>query len=1031
MDPNRQPYFPPPPGQPGIPPPFPPRPTDTATVGPYPVYSHGPFQPAHTAQSSQSVGNRSQHMYQPAYGAHPYHQGPSNSQNYSSGLTNRPGPTSHNLHSNISLPLNQPYSPPATYAHPSQGPAAAQSPSLSSALQQATSLFSDSQKVVQSCQDFKSKAKAKFTQYLSQTVTLSQSSYSPQAQYAQNYNHEFTTLPLSTTPVHTPGVQYHHSQPPQYQREDKKEAPATQPVQSTSYYPTPPQEQASPNISSPRPDAVTQQQDQHGQQAQQDPAAHDHVTKAQYVLEDNPFVALSSHATPHRDESSETAGLQQCASAVSPATCIPLVTSQKQPAGSQLHVYHGQEAAPRPLQVAQEPERRTALESHSSSSVKEIGINDSPTAQLSSRDSVASTPQSQVPTTVMDEISTQMGKVSVHEAPPLQSLHLGPGDEDYHEYKRAIPRVTDDGKPNTVAWECPEEREVEYETDWYHLPDIPSFLVCTHCLEMCLAHTPLESSFKRTREPRGRCRFNVPRITRLLLPECLERGNVTPLREFITARLDIQDCKGPSGADASAGIKWFKPLDDRLEGFISCEACYEDVVLATSFRHNFVPHDSPQPSDYIWACDICLPFINRSIVKFAKTGVDAWNDWVQVTAKHIALPDCDKGPVSSSSRRWMRLRGQRFPDFTICEKCFEQHVALTVLGKDFESIPHEPSVTGLDWMDVALGHRATEPVPYLCSTNSLPVAVSLTAAKDFQDINVLYQALETILSSPPCTEQGIVNGTWYTLAGGDYEGYDICSACHAAFITSFGLARFYQKCQSKDGGEAFLCSFERSAPRWLEHMNRHAEAVETGVWSRYSDFVRKFAGVPHCAKENLVGNRRWYGWDDCTICPECYVTFCAESSPGPGFTMEFNNDFVAEERMCCLYSPRMRQKWIEACQEGNADALVEFSRVRHGVWVQTVLQVRALRQMQDMQMMQAMHAGFMSVTYQGIESLKVVAGTTDGHEYGNSELGWHATQEGVTSAAYRNEMHAGMNQSNSAGTWMMIGQLLLQWQEFE
>ncbi|KAK1654543.1 hypothetical protein BDP81DRAFT_457377 [Colletotrichum phormii] len=569
----------------------------------------------------------------------------------------------------------------------------------------------------------------------------------------------------------------------------------------------------------------------------------------------------------------------------------------------------------------------------------------------------------------------------------------------------AIPRITEDGKPDTIAWECPADREVEYETDWYHIPDIPNFLVCTHCHERCLAQTPLEDSFKHNREPNGRCRFNAPRITRLLLPECLKRKEITCLREFMTARLNVQDCKGPSGADGSAGIKWFKALDDRRYGFVSCEACYQDVVLATSFRDKFVPYDSPQATDDIWACDICLPFISRSIVKLSKSGASSWNEWIEVAAKHMALPECDKGPVSPSSRRWMRLRGQRYPDFKMCEKCYEKHVALTTLDKDFDFVPHVSSHTGLDWMDAALGHTTTEPTPITCSMNGLPTEVALTAANDFQDVNVLYQALEVILSCPPCTDRGIINGTWYTLTGGDCDGYRICAPCHAAFITPFGLDRFYEQSRSEEAGETY---------------------------SRYSVFVRKFAGVPHCVRENLVDNQRWYGWDDCTICPECYITFCEESSPPPpSLAMEFNNNLVVEKRMCCLYPPRMRQKWTEACEAGNAEALIEFSRVRHGVWVQTILQVKALRQMQDMQFANAMHAGYMSVTYQGIESFKVVAGTTDGYEYGNSQLGWHATQEGVTSAAFSNQMRAGMAQSTSSGTWNTIWQLLVQWSEYE
>ncbi|KAF6824405.1 integral membrane protein [Colletotrichum musicola] len=90
-----------------------------------------------------------------------------------------------------------------------------------------------------------------------------------------------------------------------------------------------------------------------------------------------------------------------------------------------------------------------------------------------------------------------------------------------------------------------------------------------------------------------------------------------------------------------------------------------------------------------------------------------------------------------------------------------------------------------------------------------------------------------------------------------------------------------------------------------------------------------------------------------------------------------------------------------------------------------------LRGMQEMQMMNAMHAGMMSVTYQGIEGMRVVSGTTDGYEHGSAALGWHATDEGATAAAFRNEMSSGMSQANSASTWMRMAQLTTEWKEVE
>ncbi|KAK2019155.1 hypothetical protein LZ32DRAFT_519917 [Colletotrichum eremochloae] len=548
---------------------------------------------------------------------------------------------------------------------------------------------------------------------------------------------------------------------------------------------------------------------------------------------------------------------------------------------------------------------------------------------------------------------------------------------------------------------------------------------------MYLRGTPLASSLERVRRASGRCRFNVPRITRLLLPEYVKHNDDGPIREFMSSRLSILDCKGQQGSRGGAGIKWFKTLDSRLEGFISCEACYEDIVLATSFRQHFVANEATQPLDATWACDVCLPFITRSLVKYSKRTTNTWEEWVQAAVKHISLPQCEKKPVSPTTRQWMQLREQRFPELKMCERCYEETVALTPLDGNFEVFPQQPSHTGLDWMDVALGYRSVEPSPFLCSATSLPVRVSIAAANSQKDIGVFYKALETIIPSSHCTEQGIVGGVWYTLKDGECESYSLCAACYAGYVQTWQLDRFFQQTKGLDSTQAYLCSFQRSAPRWFQHMYRMQEAVETGVWSRYAGFVHKFDGVPDCARETQVENRKWYGWDDCTICPECYITFCKESSPAPGVKMDYDNQLVVDRRMCCLYSPRMRQKWTEACEKGDAGELVEFSRQRHGVYVQTVLQVQMLRQMQELQMMNAMHAGLMSVTYQGIEGMRVVSGTTDGYEHGNSTLGWHATEEGATSAAFRNQMQSGMNQANSTSTWMMIAQLTMKWKEFE
>ncbi|KAJ0158889.1 hypothetical protein CTA2_10688 [Colletotrichum tanaceti] len=993
-----------------------------------------------------------------------------------------------------------PTATPSPSGYPQQSPTTGQNPNWSSTLQQTSSLFStNTQRVLGSYQDIKSKARAKFTQYLAQPASQPRPAHS-QAQSAHNQSPGYPSTPLispvsSATDSYSPG---HATSQYQYGVSPASTPTATAPApvgQYVNHYATPVYGQSPTSETTPSHGPGME----HGHRVAQQPAYSHPVTMP-------PNASLNYHPTmppvntppAQHDQSPVPTAAQQGAPAVfsaSPAipimthpshvqepTSHPPATVQTLPESHAISVnplsniqtpssVTGQEpnhyqAPPQPLaktNAADEPARTGPEEPNSPASEQVNRAQPAPILGPTEDNHQVSAPQPPALKDAIPLVSQQGGatapaiehishgvrSMSLHPSASPREAPWGLEDEEFHEWKRPIPKVADDGQPNDIIWECPEQRELDYEADWYRLASAPDFLVCTRCREMYLSGTPLAASLERARLATGRCRFNVPRITRLLLPEYLKHGDEGPIREFMSSRPGVPDCRGQKGARGGEGIGWFKPLDGRLEGVVSCEACFEDVVLATSLRHHFVAHDTPQPADATWTCDVSLPFVGRSLVKHSRKPVvvdDAWEGWVQAAAKHMSLPRCEKKPVSSSSRRWVRLRGRRFPDLKICERCYEETIALTALDENFETVPQEPSATGLDWMDVALGYRTEEPAHWSCGAAAMPVYVSIAAAKSQRDIGVLYKALEVIVASPACTEQGIAGGggggggAWYTLRGGGCDGYMLCAACHAAYVGTWQLDRLYQRVEevegSRDGAPALLCSFQRSAPRWLQHMYRMQEGIETGVWSRYAGFVRKFDGVPECAREEQVPNRRWYGWDDCTICPECYVTFCKESSSSPprapGVEMDYDNQAVADLRMCCMYSPRMRGKWTEACASGDAGGLVEFSRARHGAYQQTVLRVKMLRRMQEMQMMNAMHAGLMSVTYQGIEGLRVVSGTTDGYEHGGGgAIGWHATAEGATSAAFRNQMQAGMSQANSAGTWVMMAELMEKWREFE
>ncbi|KAF9882229.1 hypothetical protein CkaCkLH20_00265 [Colletotrichum karsti] len=606
--------------------------------------------------------------------------------------------------------------------------------------------------------------------------------------------------------------------------------------------------------------------------------------------------------------------------------------------------------------------------------------------------------------------------IQSHASPEIEPRQIEDEDEDFHERPVGKPRMTMDGAPNEVFWICPAPAVIEYESDWYCLPDLPDFLICTNCQHKYLAETDLSNLLERTRRPTGRCRFNVPRLTRALLPAYRKTGDLKPIRDFMKRRLSVQDCHGEAGVKGEAGVVWYKPLDDRLLGMLSCEACYEDVILAASFRGNWGPYDRAHAAGETWACDVALRFIRRISEKFPVLPGRTWEDWACSAANHMNQPTCQWGDdnMSSSSRKWVRLRGGRVPSIRTCEKCYEEQFAFTALSREFEFIPPE---------DTAM-HG---PDPWYCSMKDLPVLLAAAMSIPPGDVDSFVPSAELIAANPRCTHNGIRHGTWYTLAGGDVrDDFRICVSCYTALFKTAGLDRFFEQVADADGSSQALvaCSFNRTAPRWRQQYAQVQEALQTGVWPRFSDWVRKYAGVPPCERDEEVDNRRWYGWDECTICPECWLSFCAESSSK--LAVELHNQHVVGRRMCCMYSPLMRQKWLAACERGSADELVEYSRGRYRVYAQVTPQIQMLRSQHQMQVMQNISAGQTSAMYSRLAMHSSTMPSGMGY---SSPYSYNNTDWGVKSAAYFSQMQAGTSQSNT--TIYMIEDLRNQWRAVE
>ncbi|KAH8898534.1 hypothetical protein GQ53DRAFT_711896 [Thozetella sp. PMI_491] len=633
--------------------------------------------------------------------------------------------------------------------------------------------------------------------------------------------------------------------------------------------------------------------------------------------------------------------------------------------------------------------------------------------------------------TAISDLTSEFGKLNATET-DASAANNDANQEVYDdgEWTRSPPLLEEKEVPNEVAWDCTGDRELTYETNWYHLPDTPEFLICTNCHERFVRGTKLSEHTEKVRLSGGKCRFNVPRLTDQLIPQLRQDGDIEPIREYMARRLQIVDCKGLGAVERSEGLTWYH-IAEKPEGvmglFAICMACYEDHIVPTSYTHLFDSH-SPETTGEQLICDLCFDYIKRSIRDYSRKG-KPFSEWMVTAEKRYKLPRCEGKAVESASRSWVRPR-ETVENFVICETCYYEKIALTCLDAGFEYIPVPKSKTGSEWMDAALGYRTEPETSWICDAPDSAISEALLAAMKRRDMSLFIQGAKSYIAGPPCTKDGITGGTWYTLVGG-CDNYNVCSLCYTCCVEAWGLERFYQKAETTGSPDVILCNFNLASPRFMPCMLKLSQAMETGVWSVFSNFVKTYLKIALCPRSENLPNLRWYGYDDCLICEECYESFCKDNSPGPGVELQHTGVVLEVQRMCCMYSPRMRGKWLEACEKGDATDLIEFSRHRHGVYVQTVPQIQMLRQMQEIKMMQGMHAGYMSVVYQGIQGIQSVSGTTDGYLHGNSSLGWHETEAGATSAQFFNQMGSDFREANSSGSWMAIFRLAAMWDEVE
>ncbi|KAK2593307.1 hypothetical protein QQS21_008989 [Conoideocrella luteorostrata] len=639
-------------------------------------------------------------------------------------------------------------------------------------------------------------------------------------------------------------------------------------------------------------------------------------------------------------------------------------------------------------------------------------------------------PDTQNQTTVRDDpssVAQHMSNLDIgDERQRLATSH--PNTLSSNNKPQKLPPVIASGSPREVVRYCPETLTVNHSLFWYHLPEVPEYLICTKCHQDHIESTVLEGHFKRklaAPNSQSSCRFWYPRLKDYLWKQALQSNSLDDIRSFMERRLTIPDCKGRQGALGTEKIHWLGMRNNEINGFIACEACHEDKIVGTCFETQFTPNNDQGAKD-TWVCDISTPYIARAIEKLSRSS--DWSGFVSNCTRRLELPACEGRQIAATEGKWHVPR-RAIDDFHVCGACYMDKLELTEFENEFDAVKQN---LGFDAWMAMLGQQWTCKL----TSSALPMLFLLDARLNDKDVDGFWSSTQIINKLVPCTAHGIIRGNWWTIAGGCPD-FNICEACYHGIFMTNELDKFLEPA-ARSREDTIVCSFCPASPRFNQYLAKFGEALDRGVFSYYTDYIKKFASVLACPGIKHRENSVWWGYDQALFCEDCYLSFVADTTLADH--LQYYGAADKRAQICQIWSPRMRRMWLEVCNAGapgsdesneELDKFKAFGQRRLQVFNQTVPRIEFILGMQQIKMVNAMHQGQLSLMYSGMESTAVLSGTTDGHLHGNSTIGWHETEHGATSAQMFNNMQSGFADANRPGDWMQMTQLQMMWEEVE
>lgn len=445
--------------------------------------------------------------------------------------------------------------------------------------------------------------------------------------------------------------------------------------------------------------------------------------------------------------------------------------------------------------------------------------------------------------------------------------------------------------------------------------------VCSNCFERHIRGTRVEHGFVYDSSVQATllCRFDTPTVFRHLL-EIAQLGSSTErLVAFAKTRHNVPECKGSQGARTSDGTRWHSAKNRNIPGFVACEACYMDCIQGGPLATHFEPSPDKQLEPDVWVCDLSVSFIRRHLAH--ATSPSDWPSFCAKASTRMQLQSCPGSQaVFPSSYRWFSpASGPK--ELLICSACLHDHID----GFD------NPG----NWRDAGNNVLSIYGSAVFCCLGQHNLLLAMSIAQNASNPKLFWTALHRWIEKPLCDPARTPDAAWYTLPSNP-PNFAVCPACHVCMVEPLGLAETFVPLTMASSIQPATCSFHRTAPRFQQFLTKLFQA-SYGIDAKvFENYVLQFAPLPVCMRDQDFAGGTWFGWDECTICSDCFHSFAHGTALAE--LMPLNGQSISERRMCEMYSPRMRSLFLAACSTVPLDVgrLLAAAKERRIIYWQTV-----------------------------------------------------------------------------------------------